>query len=218
MSFKLTDIIPDSIKDRYLEDDTVQSATPVAPTRTVHAPPVRSIPSLPTFVIPPPVAVVSSNPLLDDLRKRTSFEATPLGQQLQGFMEALNDTGLPEEQKIRTAMKLGHITPESVVETLNGVQSVLAADKQKFDAQMSAYQATEVDGRTQNIASLESHIADLESQLNAARQQRVSLAAEVTEKSAKIASLRSDYASAYSQRLTEIQQMAAKYQISTGKS
>lgn len=229
MSFKLTDIIPDSIKDKYMEDETpAQVTSPAKPSLLLNAlsssSPSNFLPSLgqqPTFPISPDVIAAkinTSNPILDDLRIKTSFEATPLGQQIQGFIDALNDTGMTDDQKIRTALKLGHITPESVITTLNGIQSVLVAERQKFDAQMSTASTSEVDGRQQKVAGLESQIAELESQLNAARQQKSTLAAEATEKAAKIASLRSDYSVAYDRRNTEIAQMITKYQTSTGKS
>lgn len=230
MSFKLTDIIPDSIKDKYMEDETIaQAIIPAKPSQplivnSLSSPsPSNFLPSLgqPTFPISPDVIAAkinTSNPILDDLRSKTSFEATPLGQQLQGFIDALSETGMTDDQKIRTALKLGHITPESVVSTLTGIQAVLGSERQKFDAQMSAATTSEVDGRQQKVAGLESQIAELESQLNAARQQKSTLTTEATEKAAKIASLRSDYSVAYDRRNTEIAQMITKYQISTGKS
>lgn len=229
MNFKLTDIIPDSIKDKYMEEEPEHGA--VAPVKlsqalrdtiptTPNPPPSNFLSSLSQPIAVPitPLVTPTSNPILDDLRSKTSFEATPLGQQLQGFIDALSETGMTDDQKIRTALKLGHITPESVVSTLTGIQAVLGSERQKFDAQMSAATTSEVDGRQQKVAGLESQIAELESQLNAARQQKSTLAAEATEKAAKIASLRSDYSVAYDRRNTEIAQMITKYQISTGKS
>lgn len=209
MTFNIKDHLPKGVADALFEEEKTTAPAKPSPLPVGATMPHAPAPDLPNYTQTPPIV---ANPLLDDLRRRTSFEATPLGQQLQGYIGALDDTGLSEDQKIKTALKLGHFTAQSVIETLNGVQQLLVADKQKFEAQMTAASATEVSGRQQKIAGLDSQIAEMESQLNAARQMKSSLTAEAMEKSAKIASLRSDYASAYDARNSEILQMITRYQ------
>lgn len=221
MSFKFENLMPDSVKEKFFEDDTPAPQTSAPLIKLVPHP----IPPAASFTITPdtsasfpisPITIaekmIPPNPMLDELRARIGLEATPLGKQLHEVLEALSDSGMTEDQKIKTALKIGHITPESVVETLNSVQQLLTADKQKFEAQMSTAETSEVLGRQQKIAGLDSQISELESQLNAARQQKMTLAAELGERVSKIAMARTNYTAAYETRKSEVDQMATHYQ------
>lgn len=159
-----------------------------------------------------PSTASADNPILSDLRSRTSFETTPIGQKLQEFITGLDDTGMTDTQKIKTSLKLSHITPVMVVDILNGLVALLAADKQKFDAQMSLATTKEIDGRQQKMANINSQIHDLESQLNALRNQATDLTSEIDAKTRQIQSLKDNYKAAFDLRSGEISTQISHYQ------
>lgn len=208
MSFNLKDHLPKSVSDAIFEEEP--QAAPAQ-----HTPISINIPNAATtfsgipYTTPSPVV---ENPLLSQLRTRTSFEATPIGQQLQGFMNDLADSGLQEPQKTKTALKLSHIPAASVIDALTGLQTVLAADKDKFDAQMVTASNQEIAGRQQKMANVDSQINDLESQLNTLRNTKSTLASEIEAKTHQIQSLKDNYKSAFDIRSEEIATQISHYQ------
>lgn len=151
-------------------------------------------------------------PILADLRTKTDFDATPIGQQLKGSIDALADTGLSDEQKSKTALKLSHQSPAQVVAVLQGLQSILVSDRRNFDATMQTATAAEVDARQAKSAQLQSSISDAESRLNAMRQEKASVDAELQQKQDKITAARANYAAASEARNTELAEMISHYQ------
>lgn len=151
-------------------------------------------------------------PILSDLRTKTDFDATPIGQQLKGSIDALADTGLSDEQKSKTALKLSHQSPAQVVAVLQGLQSILVSDRRNFDATMQTATAAEVDARQAKSAQLQSSISDAESRLNAMRQEKASVDAELQQKQDKITAARANYAAASEARNTELAEMISHYQ------
>jgi len=150
--------------------------------------------------------------ILADLRTKTNFEATPVGQQLKDSTDALADTGMSDEQKSKTAMKLSHQSPAQVVSVLQGLQAVLVSDKQKFEATMQTATTAEVSSRQTKSAQLQSAIDAAESQLNAMRQEKAQVDTELQEKQNKISSARANYATASEARSTELAEMISHYQ------
>lgn len=200
--------LPKSVSDQFFtEDDTPQPPLPV----DIPVPSVIKDVAY-KYRTDIPAAPVADNPLLADLRSRTSFETTPIGQKLQEFITGLDDTGMSDTQKIKTSLKLSHITAASVIDTLNGLSAVLAADKQKFDAQMSTATTKEIEGRQQKMANINSQIHDLESQLNALRNQATDLAAEIDAKTRQIQGLKDNYKAAFDLRSGEISTQISHYQ------
>jgi hypothetical protein len=216
MNFDIKSHLTKGVADAlFTEDDNPkpqqEKPRPQAPVVDIPVPAIiRNVTSPYPHTAPAPVA--ADNPLLADLRTRTSFESTPIGQQLQSFITGLDDTGLSDTQKIKTSLKLSHITAASVIDTLNGLQALLATDKQKFDAQMTAATTKEVDGRQQNMANINSQIQELESQLNALRNTASDLATEIDSKTRQIQGLKDNYKAAFDTRSGEISTQISHYQ------
>lgn len=223
----LEDHLPESVKAKLCDPEVpkapesapVQQSVPSSATQWSQNPDVRqsistNFPSAMPNIGATPASVLSSAvaSILSDLRTKTDFDATPVGQQLKQCIDALSDTGLSDEQKSKTAMKLSHQSPANVVSVLQGLQSVLAADKQKFDATMSTATTMEVDNRQSQSAQLQSQIEAAESQINAMRQQKTQIDNEIQEKQNKILNARANYLAASEARRTELAEMISHYQ------
>lgn len=211
MDFNIKNHLPKGVADAlFTEDDSQPQQAPKS--QPISNPvPVPSIIREAVNTYTPP-STSADNPLLKDLRSRTSFETTPIGQKVQEFITGLDDSGMSDTQKIKTSLKLSHITAASVIDTLNGLSAVLAADKQKFDAQMSTATTKEIDGRQQKMANINSQIHDLESQLNALRNQATDLASEIDAKTRQIQGLKDNYKAAFDLRSGEISTQISHYQ------
>lgn len=205
--------LPDAIHSAIFEDDPPKTKPNVEPV----ASPVQSVPvQAPVYFAPVTdsgtamsSAVLS---ILSDLRGKTDFDATPIGQQIKGCFDALAETGLSDEQKTKTAMKLSHQSPSQVVSVLQGLQAVLVADKQHFEASMQTATTAEVSARQAKSAQLQSSIETAESQLSAMRQEKSQVDSELQQKQDKISSARANYASASEARNTELAEMISHYQ------
>lgn len=226
MSFNLKDHLPKGVADALFEDD--------APTPQVHAsslvnpppvPPQSNTPWPQQPAMPTPLEHLAqlgaqgayTSPsatlaFLTDLRSKTDFDATPIGQQLKSSMDALDGTGLTDDIKSKTAMKLSHQSPAQVVSVLQGLQSILVSDRRNFDATMQTATAAEVDARQAKSAQLQSSIDDAESRLYAMRQEKAQVVAELQQKQDKITSARANYAAASEARNTELTEMITHYQ------
>lgn len=217
----LKDHLPKGLVDAYFENDTPAAPAQVAQPFVLN-PPSATAPFVLSgvHVQPPAVTVYHSSPtpssavssILADLRSKTDFDATPTGQQLKGCIDALSDTGMSDEQKSKTAMKLSRQSPAQVVAVLQGLQAVLTADKQHFDATMQTATTAEVSARQAKSAQLQSSIDAAESQLNTTRQEKSQVDAELQQKQDKIASARANYAAASESRNTELAEMVNHYQ------
>lgn len=232
MSFKFENLIPDSVKDRFLEDESAPPQVSAKPIPAVAVPPSNfqnsltspitmqgqqgtsamsglfgSVGAQPAYTTPSATLA-----FLTDLRTKTDFDTTPLGQQLKSFMDGLADTGMADDLKSKTALKLSHQTPSQVVSVLQGLQAVLAADKQQFEATMQTATVAEVDARKTKSAQLQSAIEDAESRLNAQRQEKAGVDADLEQKRDRIASARANYAAASEARNTELADMISHYQ------
>jgi chromosome segregation ATPase len=207
-----------SWKDR-IHDALYEEQAPTAP-EPIHQQPAQPLPTfqpLADSVMPSgaaPASVLSSgvSSILSDLRDKTNFDATPIGQQLKGCMDALADTGLSEEQKIKTAMKLSHQVPSQVVSVLQGLQSVLVTDKQHFEATMQTATTAEVNARQAKSAQLQSSIDAAEAQITAMRQEKSQVDVELRQKQDKISSARANYTAASEALNTELAEMISHYQ------
>lgn len=209
MNFDIKSHLPKGVADALFTEDDSQPKPTFQPIDIPVPNVIRNISTDYTHSAPAPIA---ANPLLDDLRSRTSFESTAIGQQIQSFITGLEDTGLPETQKIKTALKLSHIAPATVIDTLNGLQAVLAADKQKFDAQMQTVTTKDVEGRQQKMAQIDSQINELESQLNALRANKADISSEIDSKVRQIQGLKDNYKAAFDSRSAEITTQISHYQ------
>ena len=213
----IEDHLPDKVKNALCDPDesTAPQAVPVpiAVPRQPESPyqPITAMFSG-TLTTPSPVVSSAVSSILSDLRGKTDFDATPIGQQLKGCMDALADTGLSEEQKSKTAMKLSHQSPSQVISVLQGLQSVLVADKQHFEATMQTATTAEVNARQAKSAQLQSSIDAAEAQINAMRQEKSQVDTELRQKQEKISSAQANYAAASEARNTELAEMISHYQ------
>lgn len=163
MSFDFSNLIPDSVKERFLEDESAPPQVPAKPSPVVVVPTSNFHPPITSNVVIQGQQSTSSAlsgilggtyttpsatlAILTDLRSKTDFDATPIGQQLKSNMDALDGTGLADDIKSKTAMKLSHQSPAQVVSVLQGLQSILVSDRRNFDATMQTATAAEVDAR-----------------------------------------------------------------------
>ena len=165
-----------------------------------------------------PVTSAAVASILADLRSKTDFDATPSGQHLKNCREALADSGMTEQQIVKTAMKLSHESPAQVVSVLQELQAVLASDRQQFEATMQAATSAEVDSRHATATQLSQAIEDAEAKIRSMRQERDRLDAELLDKKLRIVNAQKNYAAASEARNTELAEMISRYQsISEGK-
>lgn len=211
MNFNVKDHLPKGLADAlFVEEDSSPAQSNPVPRPAI---PVQTPSQFSTLVGTPPSALVAADSqLLSELRSRTSFESTPLGKQLQGVLSDLADSGISETQKMKTALKISHIPASNVIDTLTGLQASMAADKDKFDAQMAAATTSEVEGRQQKMASVDSQVSDMESQLNALRTTKSTLTTEIAAKAGQIQKLKDNYKAAFDVRSGEISTQISHYQ------
>lgn len=216
----LEEHLPDGLKDVLCEPDA-PSAKPVQ-----NAPQPVSVPYMPVVQIPTtntpiyvpnnpaPSSVTSSavSSILADLRSKTDFNTTPVGQQLKESLDALADTGMSEEMMSRTAMKLTHQSPAQVVSALQVLQTTLIADKAQFEASMGKATVAEVAARQAKSHQLAQDIEAAESKLTGMRQEKSQVDSELQQVQDKISSARANYAAASEARNTEITEMISHYQ------
>jgi hypothetical protein len=208
----LRDYLPKVVGDAMYEEELPK--VPVPAPRPMSVPTGSLGPRISYQMPSTSAAVVSSavSAILSDLRAKTNFDATPIGQQVKESMDALADTGLSDEQKVKTAMKLSHQSPAQVISVLQGLQAALLADKQHFEATMQTATTAEVNAREAKSAQLQSSIDAAESQLNAMRQEKAQVDMDSQQKKDKIASARTNYVAAFEARNTEIMEMISHYQ------
>lgn len=223
----LKDLLPKGVADALYEDDpaptpkSILHVQPIVQQTTQWQPPAKTplqpfaaaYPPSPNY--PPPTVTGSSSAVtgfLDDLRAKTDFDATPIGQQLKGSLDALAGTGLSEEMMTKTAMKITHQSPAQVVAVLQGLTAVLTSEQQHFEASMQSATTQEVGARQAKSAQLQSSIDALSSQLDSLRQQKSQTDAELQQKQDKISSARTNFGAALEARNTELAEMISHYQ------
>lgn len=209
--------LPKGVADALFE----QEAAPEKPfQQSAKVPPIQWQPPAPALVSvvnstsAGTITVTSSavSSILADLRAKTNFETTPVGQQLKESTDALADTGLDDLQKSKTAMKLSHQSPAQVVAVLQGLQAVLVAETQHFEATMQTATTAEVSARQAKSAQLQSSIDAAEAQLASFRQEKSAVDLALQDKQNKINSAKANYAAASEARNTEIAEMISHYQ------
>lgn len=211
----IEDHLPNGLKDALCEPEAPAVSQPVphpvAPQSFSSIPPTMPTVYAPTVTFSSGLSSAVAS-ILSDLRSKTNFDATPVGQQLKESSDALADTGMSEEMKSRTAMKLSHQSSAQVVSVLQGLQAVLVSDKQHFEASMQTATTSEVSARQAKSAALQSSIDAAEAQLSNMRQEKAQVDMDLQDKQNKITNARANYAAASEARNTELVEMISHYQ------
>lgn len=141
----------------------------------------------------PTVVPDGHNTFLDNLKAKTDFDSTPIGQQVREHMVPLDGLPLTEAQKFSAVLKAGAkdgLTGASIVQALQALLAALDQDKTSFDTAIGAKQTA--------AKAIEDKIAD-------ARKTQDDLTTQLVTARSTIESKTAQYQAAYDARKTELQ-------------
>lgn len=210
----------DSIKHAVLEEEEPAPSQPVATPTPIASTPYISTPIPSTFTTPPtetPQATGTDAGIaqfLQALKDKTDFDQTPVGQQLAEHMAPVADLPISDAQKLGVAIKAGAkdgLTKEKILDTLQGLSSVLVAEKNAFNASADRMMTAEVDSRKQQIQAEADKQEDLKRQIAASQQVQTELTSAMIDAQGSIQRKQAQFQAAYDSRSIDLTAAISKY-------